>query len=160
MFFKKYIFAHRNALRRILLSSMPGCAIVEAEIEGVLHEYTSIEGVQEDVVDVLLNLKGVAIKMHTRNEAELTLSKKGPGPVTAGDIVCVTGVENIGISDTLFFMTLNRVGAGLQAIINTSYSPSIIFLSVVFLGEPLTIRTVVGALLVVAGVSLATTSTH
>jgi DNA-directed RNA polymerase subunit alpha len=52
-----------NALRRILLSSMNGCAIVEAEIEGVLHEYTAIEGVQEDVVEILLNLKGVAIRM-------------------------------------------------------------------------------------------------
>jgi DNA-directed RNA polymerase subunit alpha len=76
-----------NALRRILLSSMPGAAIIEAEIEGVLHEYTSIEGVQEDVVDILLNLKAVAIKMHGRDQADLTLMKKGPGPVTAGDIV-------------------------------------------------------------------------
>lgn len=75
-----------NALRRILLSSMPGCAIVEAEIDGVLHEYTSIEGVQEDVVDILLNLKLVALRMHNRDEAVVTLSKKGPGPVTAGDI--------------------------------------------------------------------------
>ena len=63
-----------NALRRVLLSSMPGAAIVEAEIEGVLHEYTSMEGVQEDVVEVLLNLKAVAIRMHNREEAELTLT--------------------------------------------------------------------------------------
>jgi DNA-directed RNA polymerase subunit alpha len=82
-----------NALRRVLLSSMPGAAITEVEIEGVLHEYTSIEGVQEDVVDVLLNLKAVAIKMHSREEAELTLTKKGPGPVTAGDIVCDHDIE-------------------------------------------------------------------
>ena len=75
-----------NALRRVLLSSMPGAAITEVEIDGVLHEYTSIEGVQEDVVDILLNLKLVAIRMHTRDSAELRLSKKGPGPVTAGDI--------------------------------------------------------------------------
>ena len=75
-----------NALRRILLSSMPGASITEAEIEGVLHEYTSIEGVQEDVVDILLNLKQVAVRMNTRDAAELRLSKKGPGPVTAGDI--------------------------------------------------------------------------
>ena len=75
-----------NALRRILLSSMPGAAIVEAEIDGVLHEYTSIEGVQEDVVDILLNLKQVALRMHGREHAELTLVKAGPGPVTAGDI--------------------------------------------------------------------------
>ncbi len=75
-----------NALRRVLLSSMPGAAITEADIDGVLHEYTSIEGVQEDVVDVLLNLKAIALRMHTRDTAEIRLHKKGPGPVTAGDI--------------------------------------------------------------------------
>ena len=75
-----------NALRRVLLSSMPGSAVTEVEIDGVLHEYTSIEGVQEDVVDILLNLKSVALRMHSRDSAELRLHKKGPGPVTAGDI--------------------------------------------------------------------------
>ena len=75
-----------NALRRILLSSVPGCAIVDLQIDGVLHEYTTIEGVQEDVLDIMLNLKGVGIMMHSRDEATLTISKKGPGPVTAGDI--------------------------------------------------------------------------
>ena len=74
-----------NALRRILLSSMPGAAIVEAEIEGVLHEYTSIEGVQEDVVDILLNLKQVAVRMHTRDTAELRISKRPkPCPTQKG----------------------------------------------------------------------------
>ncbi len=82
-----------NALRRILLSSMPGSAVVEAEIEGVLHEYTTIEGVQEDVIDVLLNLKDLAIRMHAREEAELTLKKKGPGPVLASDIALDHDVE-------------------------------------------------------------------
>ena len=82
-----------NALRRILLSSMPGAAITEAEIEGVLHEYTSIEGVQEDVVDILLNLKQVAVRMHTRDTAELRISKKGPGPVTGADIQLDHDVE-------------------------------------------------------------------
>ncbi|MBE0505452.1 MAG: DNA-directed RNA polymerase subunit alpha [Marinospirillum sp.] len=75
-----------NALRRILLSSMPGCAIVEAEIEGVEHEYSAIEGVQEDVIEILLNLKQVAVKMFSRDDALLSLTKKGPGVVTAGDI--------------------------------------------------------------------------
>jgi DNA-directed RNA polymerase subunit alpha len=75
-----------NALRRILLSSMPGCAVTEVEIDGVLHEYTTIEGVQEDVIDIMLNLKGLDIVMHERDEVVLSLSKKGPGPVTAGDI--------------------------------------------------------------------------
>ena len=82
-----------NALRRILLSSMPGCAIVGAEIEGVLHEYSALEGVQEDVIEILLNLKGVAIVMHGKDEAVLTLSKKGSGVVTAGDIQLDHGVE-------------------------------------------------------------------
>lgn len=82
-----------NALRRILLSSMPGSAITEAEIEGVLHEYSTIEGVQEDVIDILLNLKKVALRMHNRDNATLTLSKKGQGPVTAGDITLDHDIE-------------------------------------------------------------------
>lgn len=75
-----------SALRRILLSSMPGCAITEVEIDGVQHEYSSIEGVQEDVINILLNLKGVAIRMEDRDEAVLELNRKGQGVVTAGDI--------------------------------------------------------------------------
>ena len=82
-----------NALRRILLSSMPGCAVVEAEIDGVQHEYSAIEGVQEDVIDILLNLKGLAIRMTGRDEATLTLTKKGEGVVTAGDIQLDHDVE-------------------------------------------------------------------
>jgi len=82
-----------NALRRILLSSMPGSAVVEAQIEGVLHEYAGLEGVQEDVLEVLLNLKDLAIAMHTRDTANLSLKKKGPGPVTAADIVLDHDVE-------------------------------------------------------------------
>jgi DNA-directed RNA polymerase subunit alpha len=75
-----------NALRRILLSSMPGAAITEAKIDGVLHEYSTIEGVQEDVIEILLNLKSLALKLHGREETTLRLTKKGPGAVTAGDI--------------------------------------------------------------------------
>ncbi|MGD8177346.1 DNA-directed RNA polymerase subunit alpha [Marinimicrobium sp. ARAG 43.8] len=75
-----------NALRRILLSSMAGCAITEAEIDGVLHEYSAIEGVREDVIEILLNLKNVAVVMHGKDRAVLTLKKQGPGVVTAGDI--------------------------------------------------------------------------
>jgi DNA-directed RNA polymerase subunit alpha len=82
-----------NALRRILLSSMPGCAITEVEIDGVLHEYSSVEGLSEDVIEILLNLKGVAIIMHEKDEAQLILSKKGPGVVTAGDIQVDHDVE-------------------------------------------------------------------
>lgn len=82
-----------NALRRVLLSSMPGSAVTEVEIDGVLHEYTTIEGVQEDVVEILLNLKGVAFRMHGRGEAQASVKKKGPGLVTAGDIELPHDVE-------------------------------------------------------------------
>jgi DNA-directed RNA polymerase subunit alpha len=83
-----------NALRRILLSSIPGAAIVECEIDQVLHEYSTIEGVQEDVIDVLLNLKGVAVTLHEGlDAANLTLTKKGPGPVFASDIAGSNAVE-------------------------------------------------------------------
>ncbi|MEN8177321.1 MAG: DNA-directed RNA polymerase subunit alpha [Pseudomonadota bacterium] len=82
-----------NALRRILLSSMPGSAITEVEISNVLHEYTTIEGVQEDVLEILLNLKQVAITLHSRDDATLRLQKKGPGPVLASDIALDHDVE-------------------------------------------------------------------
>ena len=82
-----------NALRRVLLSSMPGCAVTEVEIEGVLHEYTTIEGVQEDVTEILLNLKGLEVRMHARQESVLTLNKKGPCAVYASDIVLDHDVE-------------------------------------------------------------------
>jgi DNA-directed RNA polymerase subunit alpha len=84
-----------NALRRILLSSMPGYAATEVSIDGVLHEYSTIDGVQEDVVDILLNLKGVVFKLHNREEAVLQLSKEGEGIVRAGDIVVSHDVEII-----------------------------------------------------------------
>ncbi len=75
-----------NALRRILLSSMPGFAVTEVKIAGVLHEYSSIDGVQEDVVEILLNLKGLVLKLHGAREATLHLKKSGAGVVTAADI--------------------------------------------------------------------------
>lgn len=75
-----------NALRRILLSSMDGYAVTEVEIQGVLHEYTTLAGVQEDVLELLLNLKQLAISLKGKDEAVFTLSKSGPGPVTAADI--------------------------------------------------------------------------
>ncbi|WMY96118.1 MAG: DNA-directed RNA polymerase subunit alpha [Arsenophonus sp.] len=75
-----------NALRRILLSSMPGCAVTEIEIDGVLHEYSTKEGVQEDILEILLNLKGLAVKVYSKDEVILTLNKSGIGPVTAADV--------------------------------------------------------------------------
>jgi DNA-directed RNA polymerase subunit alpha len=82
-----------NTLRRILLSSMPGCAITEVQIDGVLHEYSTIEGVQEDVIDILLNLKGIAAVLHNQDEAIISLSKEGGGQVTAGDFQLTQDVE-------------------------------------------------------------------
>lgn len=84
-----------NALRRVLLSSMIGYAPTEVTIAGVLHEYSAIDGVQEDVVHIMLNLKGVVFRLHNRDEVTLVLRKEGEGPVTAGDIQTPHDVEII-----------------------------------------------------------------
>jgi len=97
-----------NALRRILLSSMTGYAPTEAQIAGVVHEYSSVEGVREDVVDILLNLKGVVFKLHNRDEVTLTLKKEGEGLVTAGDIELPHDVEIINPEHVVAHLT----GAG------------------------------------------------
>jgi len=94
-----------NALRRILLSSMPGASIVEVKIDNVMHEYTSIDGVREDVVDILMNLKGVAIRLEGRTDAVLTLRKSGEGVLTAGDIVTDFGVEVVNPSHVIAHMS-------------------------------------------------------
>jgi len=82
-----------NALRRVLLSSMPGYAPTEVTIAGVLHEYSSIDGVHEDVVNILLNLKGVVFKLHNRDEVTLSLRKDSEGVVSAADIQTPHDVE-------------------------------------------------------------------
>lgn len=81
-----YGYTLGHVLRRILLSSMQGCAVTEVQIDGVVHEYSALEGVQEDVVNILLNLKGIAFVLHEKETVSLTLQKKGPCVVTAGDI--------------------------------------------------------------------------
>ena len=101
-----YGYTLGNALRRILLGSMPGAAITEVSIDGVLHEYSTLDGVQEDVVDILLNLKQVAVKLTTGKEATLTLHKVGPGVVTAGDIQLTHGQEVI--NPNFVIATLNE----------------------------------------------------
>jgi DNA-directed RNA polymerase subunit alpha len=98
-----------NTLRRILLSSMPGCAITEVQIDGVLHEYSAMEGVQEDVIDILLNLKGVSVMLHSGDDAVITLSKKGAGAVTAADFQLTQDVEIVNPDHLL--CTLNENGA-------------------------------------------------
>ena len=94
-----------NALRRILLSSMPGCAVTEVEIDGVLHEYSSKEGVQEDILEVLLNLKGLAVKVQNKDDVILTLNKSGIGPVVAADITHDGDVEIANPSHVICHLT-------------------------------------------------------
>jgi DNA-directed RNA polymerase subunit alpha len=112
-----------NTLRRILLSSMPGAAVTEVKIDGVEHEYSSVPGVQEDVVEILLNLKGVSIKMHNRQEVMLKLTKQGPGTVTAADIETEHDVEivnpehviaHLNESGSLNMMLKVQLGRGYQ----------------------------------------------
>lgn len=94
-----------NALRRILLSSMPGCAVTEVEIDGVLHEYSSKEGVQEDILEVLLNLKGLAVKVQGKDDITLTLNKSGIGPVIAADITHDSDVEIVNPNHVICHLT-------------------------------------------------------
>ncbi|MFC1589110.1 DNA-directed RNA polymerase subunit alpha [Pseudomonadota bacterium] len=97
-----------NALRRILLSSIEGSAIVEVEIEGVEHEYSAMDGVQEDVLEILLNLKGVALTMHANDEATISISAKGPCVVTAGDIETGHDIEIVNPAHVI--ANLNKEG--------------------------------------------------
>jgi len=94
-----------NALRRILLSSMPGAAVTEVKIAGVLHEYSSIDGVQEDVVEILLNLKGLVLKLHNSHEATLHLKKSGAGVVTAADIETNADTEVVNPNHVIAHLT-------------------------------------------------------
>jgi DNA-directed RNA polymerase subunit alpha len=94
-----------NALRRILLSSMQGYAPTEVRISGVVHEYSALEGVQEDVVDILLNLKGLAVKLNSRDEALLTIKKSGEGTVTAADIQAGHDVEILNSDHVIAHLT-------------------------------------------------------
>lgn len=98
-----------NALRRILLSSMPGASIVEVSIEGVDHEYSTISGVHEDVISILLNLKHLAVRLNERDEATITLDKSTPGPVTAADIELPHDVEII--NPEFVIANINEKGA-------------------------------------------------
>lgn len=114
-----------NALRRILLSSMSGAAIVEAQVENVLHEYSSVEGLREDMVDVLLNLKGVAIKLEGRDEVTLTLHKKGMGPVTAADIQPEHDVEIMNPDHVIANLTQEgEINMKLKVSIGRGYQPA------------------------------------
>ena len=114
-----------NALRRVLLSSIPGSAITEVEIDGVLHEYTTLEGLQEDVIEVLLNLKDVAIRMHGQDETTLTLSKKGKGVVVAGDIKVDHSVEIVNPDHVICHLTKEiALNMRLKIVRGVGYQPA------------------------------------
>lgn len=114
-----------NALRRILLSSMPGAAVVEAEIEKVKHEYSTLPGVREDVVDILLNLKGLAIRMSDVTEVTLSLKKKGPCVVKASDISLENGVEIINPDHVIAHLTEEgELSMKLKVMMGRGYQPA------------------------------------
>jgi len=113
-----------NALRRVLLSSLEGAAVVEVSMDGVLHEYTAIEGVQEDVMDILLNLKGLAIRMPEAIIAQLRLSKKGPGEVYARDIIAQPLVEIVNPDHLIAHLTqAGELSMTLKVIKGRGYQP-------------------------------------
>lgn len=115
-----------NALRRILLSSIPGAAIVEVEIEGVLHEYTALEGVQEDILEILLNLKNIAIKMEGRDQAVVNLNKKGPCVVTAGDISLTQDMEIVNPDHVIAHITKDtELNMNLTISTGRGYQPAV-----------------------------------
>ena len=104
---------------------MPGAAIVEVKIDGVLHEYGAIPGVQEDVVEILLNLKGVAIKLHGRQEVTLKLSKKGPGPIIAGDIEPEHDVEVVNPNHVIGHLNENgSINMTIRVVLGRGYQPA------------------------------------
>ncbi|CUR53296.1 DNA-directed RNA polymerase subunit alpha [Buchnera aphidicola] len=98
-----------TALRRILLSSMSGCAVTEVEIEGILHEYMTKEGIQEDISEILVNLKSLAIKIFDKDHVVLTVKKKGIGPVYASDILLDSSVEIFNPSHILCNITCPKI---------------------------------------------------
>ena len=115
-----------NSLRRVLLSSIHGSEIVEVEMDGVLHEYTAVAGLQEDIIEVLLNLKGIALIMHDREEAVLTLSKSGPGLVTAGDIQLDHTVEVVNPDHVICNLTQSgSINMRLKVARGVGYKPAV-----------------------------------
>lgn len=82
-----------NSLRRVLLSSLPGVAVTSIKVDGVLHEFSTLPGVKEDLVEIILNLKDLALEMSSDEPKIITISAQGPGRVTAGDIIVDADVE-------------------------------------------------------------------
>jgi DNA-directed RNA polymerase subunit alpha len=114
-----------NALRRILLSSMPGAAVIEVQMNHVLHEYSTLPGVREDIVDILLNLKGLAFRLKDISEVTLTLKKKGQGQVTGADITLENGVELVNPHHVIAHMTQEgEIDMTLKVMLGRGYQPA------------------------------------
>ena len=113
-----------NALRLVLLSSMEGTAVIEAQIDGVVHEYSAIDGVQEDVLDILLNMKGIAVILHEQSEVVLTLTKEGVGPVTAGDIQLPHNVEVVNPDHVIANLTGGSLSITFKVAKGRGYQPA------------------------------------
>lgn len=114
-----------NSFRRILLSSIPGCAVINVKIEGVLHEYTFKDGIQEDISDIILNLKGIRFKLEGRSFVELILKKKGPGVVIAGDIVLPHDVQIVNFDHVIANINSNvEFNVTMNVSKGKGYSPS------------------------------------
>lgn len=112
-----------NALRRILLSSIPGAAVTEVQIDGVVHEYSAVEGVQEDVIDILLNIKNIALRMTARDSATLRIEKSGTGPVTAADIQLDHDVEVVNPDLVIANLTGGKLAMTLKVTRGRGYQP-------------------------------------
>ncbi len=97
-----------NAFRRVLLSSLPGSAVEYFKIKGIQHEFSTVEGIQEDVMEIMLNLKQLAVKVFSDDPVTLTITKKGPGPITAGDIEPNSAVEVVNKDLVIATLTKNK----------------------------------------------------
>jgi DNA-directed RNA polymerase subunit alpha len=113
-----------NALRRILLSSVPGAAVTEVQIEGVVHEFGAMEGVHEDVLDILLNMKNIAVRLHNREEVTLRLEKSGNGAITAADIQTDHDIEVVNPELHLATLTGGSLKATLKVTRGRGYVPA------------------------------------
>ena len=91
-----------NSLRRVLLASLPGAAVTSINIEGVLHEFDTIPGVREDVMQIILNIKGIAVKSYVQDEKMIELDVEGPAEITAGDILTDSDIEIVNPDHYLF----------------------------------------------------------
>lgn len=113
-----------HTLRRILLSSMPGSAVTEVQIEGVLHEYSAVDGIQEDVIEILLNLKGLALRLHDVEQATIRLKKSVPGPVTAADIELPHNVEIMNPDHVIAHLQSGELSMEMVVCLGKGYEPA------------------------------------